>query len=848
MPSAPQKISKYARRAWKAVGAERIARQRHRPIQSDTVLYESFAGNGVLCNPEAIFRHLLDHPDFGGLKHIWAISDEAAIRRFRAEFRGHPRVSFVRRGSGAYWAALSTSGYLINNATFPPAFGKREGQTYLNTWHGTPLKQMGFDMPDGAHQSANTLRNFLIADYLLAANPFMAETMYEGSYRLRNIYQGELIEEGYPRIDRQFLDKAEVAEVRRRLEAEGASIGDKRIVLYAPTWRGSSFASPEADLDVLVQHVRQMRAAIGDDAVLLVKTHQIVHALAADRPELRDALVPNTIPSNVLLGAASALITDYSSIFFDYLATGRPIVFFTPDASDYSDTRGTYVPLDELPGPVTADPHEAIANALHLLDSPQPHSRYGEWAERFAPFEDGSATARVVDVVFRGAREGYRVRSAARDDRRRLLLYLGGMKSNGITSSALNMLSRIDHERYDVTALIPYFKSDASRANQQLIDPRVRQVMRIGGMNGSKVLQLRRRMQDLVESPPLLPGDARWHSKLWRDEWDRVLGSARFDWVADFSGYSPFWANLLLQSPDAPRAIWLHNEMASDRLRTVGGRRPMERGLGLVFNLYRGYDRLVSVSPRLTAVNREKLAEYAPFGRFSTVRNFPSPSAIPHEGLDVFDLLEPGEDPPVWMRELADPDRTTRWFVSVGRLSPEKNHARLIRAFAEVHAKDPAARLLIIGGGPLEDELAAQISAAGLADAAFLAGRRRQPVAVLAAADCFVLSSNYEGQPMVLLEAALCSLPIVSTAFASVADALPDDTIRVVECDDAALRDGMLAFLDGEVSPSRLDFQAYVDEVSHELERVLLATRLDTAELSTVQFGSGEYGELASED
>lgn len=786
----------------------------------------------MLCNPEAIFRHLLSDPEFSDYRHVWALSDETAIARFREEFARHPRVSFVRRGSGGYWAALSTSKYLVNNATFPPSFGKREGQIYLNTWHGTPLKQMGFDMPDGAHQSANTLRNFLAADYLLAANPFMSETMYEGAYRLHNIYEGQLIEEGYPRIDRQRISAADEASLRSRLAAGGVDAGGLPIVLYAPTWRGGSFAAPEKDLDTLVHHVREMQDAIGDRAVLLLKTHQIVHALATDRPELQRVLVPNTIPTNVMLGASAALITDYSSIFFDYLATGRPVVFFTPDAEGYTDTRGTYMPLDELPGPTTAEPRLAIRAVLDLLaDGALPHPRYRAWADRFTPFEDGDATRRVVDIVFRGTTEGYRVRGTARDGRKRLLLYLGGMRSNGITSSALNLLRRIDHEKYDVTALIPYFKSENPRSNQVQIDPRVRQIMRIGGMNGSKVLQLRRRLQDLAESPPLLPGDARWHSKLWRDEWDRVMGSSRFDWVADFSGYSPFWANLLLQSPDAPRAIWLHNEMASDRMRTVGGRRPMERGLGLVFNLYRGYDRLVSVSPRLTAVNREKLADYAPPGRFSTVRNFPSPSAIPTPELDVFDLLEPGEEPPVWMTELANPERTTRWFISVGRLSPEKNHARLLRSFAAVSAKNPDARLLIVGGGPLEEALMAQITQLGLSDVAFLAGRRRLPVALLVAADCFVLSSNYEGQPMVLLEAALCGLPIVSTAFASVADALPDDTIHVVDCDDDALAAGMLAYLAGDVPPSTLDFESYVSDVMHELDRVLLATHLDTAQL-----------------
>lgn len=818
MPKLRKKVRKFTRRAKLAVATERIARQRSRPIRPHTVLYESFAGNGVLCNPEAIFRYLVDHPDFTHLTHVWSIADDDALSRFRAEFDSHPRVSAVRRRSGRYWEALSTSEYLINNATFPPAFGKRPGQTYLNTWHGTPLKKMGFDMPDGAYQSVNTLRNFLNADFLLAANPFMAETMYEQSYRLDNIYEGELIEEGYPRTDRQHLDDAALTSLRSELAGSGIDVGDKSIVLYAPTWRGASFASPAENLDTLIAHVTRMRASVDENTVVLLKAHQIVHSLAADRPELQGALVPNTIPTNIMLGAASALITDYSSVFFDYLATGRPVVFFAPDADDYADARGTYVPLDEFPGPVTIDAATAVEQALALVGG-TPHPRYAEWAERFTPFDDGEASKRVVDIVFRGAREGLRVRSTARDGRRRLLLYLGGMKPNGITSSALNLLEHIDHDRYDVTVLL---RQKGPRATQQLIHPRVRQVMRVGGMNGSKLLQSLRRLRDRA-GEPLLPQDRRWHDQLWHNEWQRVMGSTSFDWVADFSGYSPFWANLLLQSPPAERAIWLHNEMASDRMRTVSGRRPMEQGLGLVFKHYRAYDSLVSVSAQLSMVNRIELAEYASPQKFRTVRNFPSPLEEIEGDVDLRSVLGANEEEPEWMRELRSAERATRWFITVGRLSPEKNHARLIRAFAETHRVDPSARLLIVGGGPLHGALRQQISEAGLEHAAYLAGQRRQPSMLLAAADCFVMSSNYEGQPMVLLEAAMCEMPIVSTAFASVADALPEKTIHIVDTDDAALRDGLLAFLAGEVPPSRLDFDAYVAEVSKELEAVLNA-------------------------
>jgi glycosyltransferase involved in cell wall biosynthesis len=163
----------------------------------------------------------------------------------------------------------------------------------------------------------------------------------------------------------------------------------------------------------------------------------------------------------------------------------------------------------------------------------------------------------------------------------------------------------------------------------------------------------------------------------------------------------------------------------------------------------------------------------------------------------------------------------TTWFVTVGRLSPEKNQARLIRAFAMVHAERPDARLLIVGRGPLRDQLQSQIDAHGLTDVAILTGAYPNPFAIMAASDCFVLSSSYEGQPMVLLEAAVLGLPIVSVNFSSVHDALPNDSIHIVEQTDEALADGMRAFLRHEIAPSSIDAAVYTQEVLNEFHRIV---------------------------
>ncbi|WP_405375616.1 MULTISPECIES: CDP-glycerol glycerophosphotransferase family protein [unclassified Microbacterium] len=817
----PPALLKSVARAKRMLVSEQIALARALPLRPRSVVYESFAGNGALCNPEAIFRRLLDDPEFADLTHIWAISDAETARALRAEFQDRPNVRVVARGSARYWRAMSTAGYLINNATFPPAFGKRTGQIYLNTWHGTPLKLMGADMPGGARESANTLRNLLAADYLLSANRFMTEVMYEGAYQLSNVYRGTIIEEGYPRIDRQRLGAEERASVRARIQSHlGIERMPERLVVFAPTWRGSSFQSPDADLAHLAEQAVSLQESLGDDTVVLVKTHQVVHTLAKRIPSLRRMLIPNSIPTNVTLGVADALVTDYSSIFFDYLATGAPIGFLVPDRDDYAAERGTYLPLNALPGPVHTDASALGRDLRELMQAGAPqHPRYGEWASRFTPHEDGHAADRVIDVVFRGRRDGLRAAPAARDERTRVLFYIGGNRLNGITTSAVNLLNSLDPERYDVTALMAMPRGATTRANQERLAPSIRQVFRLGGMNGLKGRQVLRRVAD-ASTDPLRAHRRLGHRNLWKDEWVRIFGSAEFDWVADFSGYSPFWTHLMLHSPPAVRAIWLHNEMAADRERTVGGRKPFLRPLGRVFAMYRAYDQLVSVSPSLTALNRAELAEYAPAEKFRTLRNLPDIIGS-REGADVDDGPEP------WRAALATPG--VRRFVTVGRLSPEKNHARLIRAFAAVAGTEPDAQLFIVGGGPLAVDLRAQIDDAGLTDRVFLTGPQHDPVAIMSACDCFVLSSDYEGQPMVLIEAAQLGLPIVSTAFGSAEGALPGDSMLIVDRDDDALAYGMRAFIAGEVPPSHLDVAGYTRDVLQSFDQLVADSRRASA-------------------
>jgi CDP-glycerol glycerophosphotransferase (TagB/SpsB family)/glycosyltransferase involved in cell wall biosynthesis len=828
------------REAETQVLSARYARWRTQPVRGRTVLYESFSGNGMLDNPEAIFRYLLSQPDMADLEHVWALNDLAAHPEAVEEFAEQPRVRFVRMRSPEYFKALATSKYLVNNATFPQEFAKRPEQVYLNTWHGVALKHMGFDMPGGGPGSRNITRNFLNADYLVSANSFMTESMYRRAYRLQGIFRGGVIEEGQPRLDRQRAAVERPEETVAALEARGLGIRGRKVVLYAPTWRGESFSDLHNNASQLLATVRELQKGLDEaDCVVLLKVHQVVYDMVRQRIGDRDFLVPNSIPTNLVLAATDVLVTDYSSIFFDFAATGRPIVHHVPDYEEYRGGRGLYLEEADLPGPLCVTVHETLTEVrASLAEGSSERSR--ATAARFSAKDDGHVCERIVDLVFRGRDESdYTVHRDFGTDKETLLIYLGSMKSQGITTSALNLLRNIDFDRYDVTAFYPWGRGPDRVKNMGLVDDRVRVIPRASLFIGSP-RRVREETKNLLVNG--LPAQlTERHRRFWSDEWQRMFGHARFDHLIDFSGYGNYAPFLYSVAEAKHKSIWLHGDMYADMQRETIGERHLEDRLRAVFTTYRHFDHVVSVSPALEKVNREKLAAYARPEQFTYALNTidgervlrmagfagavsrdDEPPELPSGHSATFDTenlaaavtaLLRYYPPKALIREArsrlkfstAALDSRARIFVSVGRLSPEKNHARLIRAFAQVHEESPDTRLVILGGGKLEQQLDELIVSLGLESAVTLTGQVDNPYAIMAESHCFVLSSDYEGQPMVILEARTLGLPVITTAFTSVADSVPDGAGLVVPQTVKGMAKGMRAFLDGKVPSLPLD-------------------------------------------
>ena len=801
--------------------AAEYARYRARlRINDRMVLYESFFGRGITDNPYAIFLYLLDNPSYKGFTHVWCVNDLESSPEMMADYTDRKDVKFVEFGSTEYIKALASAKYLINNVTFPAFFAKREGQVYVNTWHGTPLKSMGYEQVGGNVDSANTVRNFLHADYLLSANPIMTR-MYLESYKLKDILPGIIIEEGYPRND--LLVSTPESRIVRKLARYGIHVdGSKTLVVYAPTWRQGSQAKAVVNGEELLGVKRALEDVLDPDSYqILVKPHQFVYNALKDDEAYKGLLVPSTIDSNELLSITDILVSDYSSIFLDYMVLNRPIVFYTPDSEGYTQDRGLAYSLDELPGPYATTLDE-LSELISRIDDLREvyRARYESIRSTTCGHDDGNVTERIVKQVFGGGYDGaHLVRGV--HDKRRLLISVGIMFENGIVHSFLSLLHAIDYEQWDVTAYVSVQGNDLEMRQKvnEGIDPRARVLMRVGPPIHTKREQVRR---EFIEERGLYRP---WWKRLYpKDsmqlEFHRAFGDASFDHIVDFCGYSRFYVPMLAEGDAKTRSIWLHNDMKADMNKVVMGEKKNFTSLHMAISLYPYYDRLVSCGRQVCEVNREKLATPETYDKFTFAKNtFNTERFAKHmQEDDVFEvggveyLITQTTSPDALCRRITYielPNRELTNFVTMGRFSTEKNHARLIKAFARYVEDHPLSKLYIIGGGPLEKETASLIKKLDMQDKIILTGRLGNPYSLMRRCDCFVLPSIHEGQPLVLLEARACKLPIIVSNFSSVKDSLIEGGQLVIDSSEDGIYEGLLAFSRGEVPTVDFDIDEY---------------------------------------
>lgn len=364
------------------------------PVKQNRIVFDSSLGKSYAGNPKHIYEYLVANGYDMKWDCIWFYEKE------KYSIPGMSRQ--VRYGRVRYLYYMATAKIWVFDSRQPEFLKRRKGTYYIQTWHGTPLKKLALDMEDVfmigekdidsyKEHFANNVQTW---DYLISQNPFSSET-----FRRAFDFRKDMLEIGYPRNDILFKDDNAEA-IRRYRKSLGLPL-DKKIILYAPTWRDDEFSEddkyefrPQISFDLLQEK-------LGDEYIMIVKYHYLIMDAVDWTPY--EGFVYHFDQSHdiaELFLVADMLITDYSSVMFDYSILNRPMFFFAYDFYKYkNELRGFYFSYKkEMPGPISFTTEELIEDILHY-DAEEYAERYRLFKEKYNSIDDGQASGRVTKLI-----------------------------------------------------------------------------------------------------------------------------------------------------------------------------------------------------------------------------------------------------------------------------------------------------------------------------------------------------------------------------------------------------------------------------------------------------------------
>lgn len=370
-------------------------------IDERLIVFEAFSGNKYACNPMAIYEELLKRPEFDDYEFVWIFNKPGNYG-----FLEHNKnTTVVKKFSKKHYKTYATAKYWVNNMSVPDYLKPRKGQVYLETWHGVPLKRMGFDIEtdaDPRQTKSHMLKKYKHKakkmSYMISSSEFYTDKLTSAfgldRYTKRNVF----INTGYPRND--FLFHYTEDDVKKQKEKLGIA-EDKKVILYTPTWRDTQFVNGKIVYQVELD-MEKLSRELGDDYVILFRAHHHVKEVNGGDTQAGNIInVADIDEINDLYIISDMLITDYSSTMFDFALLNRPMVFFMYDLDEYAnDIRGFYFDLAELPGPIVKEQDKLADTIKDSFASPEKYKEvYEKFNEKFNQYNKGDSAKQVVDEV-----------------------------------------------------------------------------------------------------------------------------------------------------------------------------------------------------------------------------------------------------------------------------------------------------------------------------------------------------------------------------------------------------------------------------------------------------------------
>lgn len=372
-------------------------------VDDKKIFFEVYDGRNYTCSPKAIYEKMLTMKEFKDFKFIWAFNNPS-----KHDIIKDKRLTIVKTKTKDYYKNISSSKYWIVNSILDECITKKKGQVYVQCWHGTPLKRLRYDIEvNGA--VLNTVeeirkrndRDASKFDYFISPSKYCTEK-FTSAFNLINLGKKDIIiEEGYPRNDSLFnRSKKDIDKIKEKLGIPK----DKKVICYLPTFRDNQHTSGVGYTYDLAIDFDSLKKKFGKDYVILFKPHYFI-ANKIDLSKYKNFVynIASYDEINDIYLVSDLLITDYSSVFFDYANLNRPVMFYMYDYDDYKNNlRDFYISLDELPGPIAKTQKELEDYITNIDKSISKYKKtYEKFNDKYNYLDDGNASERVIRVIFK---------------------------------------------------------------------------------------------------------------------------------------------------------------------------------------------------------------------------------------------------------------------------------------------------------------------------------------------------------------------------------------------------------------------------------------------------------------
>ena len=733
-------------------------KKRKELLKKQTILLECTHGREVSGHIYSLAENIITNfPQF--TIHI-AVRKNVEVQ---AEFQQY----VVEHMGKKYLELLATSEYLINDTSFWEFFNKREEQQYFIFWHGTPLKFLGKSTQVQGY--GNVQRNLAAANKIFVSNKFTKDCLIK-EFGIENIIDNQIIVGPSPRNSYLFENKV----VNGRY-------------LYMPTWRGVNVAKANVSNEML-DELKEIDQLLNENEEMYVKLHpyeaELLNFSEQQFKHLKE--YPKEVELYHFLQTVEKLITDYSSIMFDFILTNRPIILFPFDEERYIDERGMYQKLEDLPFQQGKSAKE-IATLLHQADEVD----YSEIQSQYTKYDTSDGTEKILRYLFNKQKSSSILEYNNWNGKENILIYVYQLADNGITASLLNLVNNIDLEKRNYIfiwqdGMIP--KKLEYKIKQ--LPEHVYTFIQAGKVQASSI-ELIHTLMYMNQ----LPANKELIYRMYQRDFQRTFPNMKVSRFIHYPGYDRSYAVWIsaLKSLNIKTNIFVHTDMEQE-FEINPSLKPK-----VLFQAYRDADTVICVSKP----TEEKIKNLVPETNTRVMEVL-----INIEKIKKLSLLPMDDKVPERLRQDFENDDITV-FISVGRFSKQKGFDRLITAFENLNRVD--IRLAIIASyGPEKANLYDQVKNSPSAPQIYLLDEIPQPYQLMKAADCFVFSSRYEGLGMVVFESLAVDTPVIMTDILETVSVLGGkDKTMVVSNSMEGLLEGMEVFLNKAPQLEKYDFNEH---------------------------------------